>query len=100
MPFRYSNTYGAQTVMSNSILNIAGVTVILPDEDAIKIYSILKDKGVIFSEYSSNIDAVLEPLGKPNVISLAPAPKDIAKNVAAAKAIGASYHDFMRSKSN
>jgi hypothetical protein len=82
--------------MSESILNIAGIELILPDEDALTIYKIFKERGTLFSEYAASIDSILLPLSEFGNLRLTPAPKNIAKNVAAAKAIGASYHDFMR----
>lgn len=85
--------------MSESIINIAGHQIVLPDEDAILVYSILKSKGASFSEYTDNINRTLEPLDSTNTLSICPAPKDLKETIAAAKAIGASYRDFTRNKS-
>lgn len=85
--------------MSESIINIAGNQIVLPDEDVLIVYSILKSKGALFSEYSGNIDRVLEPMDQNHILTISPAPKKLKETVAAAKAIGASYHDFIKNKS-
>ena len=100
MPNGNSNTYGAQTIMSNSIIDLNGTNILIDTESALTIYKLLLEKGSIFRYYADNINDTLMPLHSLDTLKVVSVDKDILSNIAAAKAIGASYHDFMRRKPN
>lgn len=86
--------------MSNSILELHGTTILIDTESALIIYKLLLEKGSVFRYYTDNVEDTLKPLYSLDTLKVVSVDKDILSNIAAAKAIGASYHDFMRKKPN
>lgn len=81
--------------MKNVLLRIGNQDVLLPSESGMVVFKILQEESKFFNHYDSNIDCVLIDVSKDS-LNLSPAPNKIEENVAAAKAIGATYYDFVR----
>ena len=76
-------------------LTIYGNTFVTDEDTAIEIYKVMK-KCLVFSEYSKDTLTTLEKYN----LQIKRLEEDFKENVAAAKALGTTYSEFMRDKND